>query len=83
MQETEKIWMNGELVDWADAKVHVGATGSTTDPGCSRGSAATRRRTGRRSSAFTTTFSGSRTRPRVLYMDLPYSVDELRTPRTS
>ena len=23
MQETEKIWMNGELVDWADAKVHV------------------------------------------------------------
>ena len=24
VQETEKIWMNGELVDWADAKVHVG-----------------------------------------------------------
>ena len=24
MQETEKIWMNGELVDWADAKIHVG-----------------------------------------------------------
>ncbi len=23
MQEAEKIWMNGELVDWADAKVHV------------------------------------------------------------
>ncbi len=23
MQETEKIWMNGELVDWADAKIHV------------------------------------------------------------
>ena len=27
MQETEKIWMNGELVDWADARVHVGAHG--------------------------------------------------------
>ena len=25
MQETEKIWFNGELVDWADAKIHVGA----------------------------------------------------------
>ena len=25
--ETEKIWMNGELVDWADAKIHVGAHG--------------------------------------------------------
>ena len=24
MQETAKIWMNGELVDWADATVHVG-----------------------------------------------------------
>ena len=27
MRETEKIWMNGELVDWADAKVHVGVHG--------------------------------------------------------
>ena len=24
---TEKIWMNGELVDWDDAKIHVGAHG--------------------------------------------------------
>ena len=27
MQATEKIWMNGELVDWDDARVHVGAHG--------------------------------------------------------
>ena len=27
MQETSKIWMNGELVDWADARVHVGTHG--------------------------------------------------------
>jgi branched-chain amino acid aminotransferase len=27
VQETEKIWMNGELVDWADATVHVGTHG--------------------------------------------------------
>ena len=27
MRETEKIWMNGELVDWADATVHVGTHG--------------------------------------------------------
>ena len=27
MHETEKIWMNGEFVDWADAKVHVGVHG--------------------------------------------------------
>src|SRR4030095_17149352 len=27
VRETEKIWMNGELVDWADARIHVGAHG--------------------------------------------------------
>jgi hypothetical protein len=27
MIATEKIWMNGDLVDWADAKIHVGAHG--------------------------------------------------------
>ena len=27
VQATEKIWMNGELVDWDDARVHVGAHG--------------------------------------------------------
>src|SRR3954463_7951004 len=27
MRETDKIWMNGELVDWADARIHVGAHG--------------------------------------------------------
>jgi branched-chain amino acid aminotransferase len=27
MQPTEKIWMNGELVDWDDARIHVGAHG--------------------------------------------------------
>ena len=27
MLETETIWMNGEFIDWADAKIHVGAHG--------------------------------------------------------
>ena len=27
MRETEKIWFNGELIDWADAKIHVGSHG--------------------------------------------------------
>jgi branched-chain amino acid aminotransferase len=27
VRETDKIWMNGELVDWADATVHVGVHG--------------------------------------------------------
>ena len=27
MRETETIWMNGEFIDWADAKIHVGVHG--------------------------------------------------------
>src|SRR5437879_5620007 len=27
MQELDKIWMNGELVDWADARIHVASHG--------------------------------------------------------
>jgi branched-chain amino acid aminotransferase len=27
MQATDKIWRNGEFVDWADATVHIGAHG--------------------------------------------------------
>ena len=27
MRETEKIWFNGELVDWGDARIHVGSHG--------------------------------------------------------
>src|SRR5438045_2930690 len=27
MQPTEQIWMNGELVPWDDARIHVGAHG--------------------------------------------------------
>ena len=37
MQETEKIWMNGELVDWADARVHVGVHGLHYGSGRLRG----------------------------------------------
>jgi branched-subunit amino acid aminotransferase/4-amino-4-deoxychorismate lyase len=44
MRETEKIWMNGELVDWDDARIHVGAHGLHYGSGCSRASARTRRR---------------------------------------
>ena len=40
MQATEKIWMNGELVDWDDARIHVGAHGLHYGSGVFEGSAA-------------------------------------------
>ena len=45
MRETEKIWMNGELVAWDDARIHVGTHGLHYGSECSRESGRTRRRT--------------------------------------
>ena len=63
MQETEKIWMNGELVDWADAKIHVGVHGLHYGTGVFEGIRCydTPRRA-RRSSASASTFSACTTR---------------------
>ena len=61
MQETAKIWMNGELVDWADATVHVGVHGLHYGTGVFEGIRATRPRTGRPCSGSPTTCSGSTT----------------------
>jgi branched-chain amino acid aminotransferase len=79
MQETDKIWMNGELVDWADARVHVGTHGLHYGSGVfegircyetSRGPAVFRLR------EHLERFESS---AKVLYMDLPYSTEELRS----
>ena len=78
MQETEKIWMNGELVDWADAKVHVGAHGLHYGSGVFEGIRCYETRAARPSSACTTTCERLENSAKVLYMDLPYSVEELR-----
>ena len=78
VQATEKIWMNGEFVDWADARSTSARTGSTTAPGCSRGSAPTRRPRARPFSASASTSSGSHDSAKILYMEIPYSVEELR-----
>ena len=78
MQETEKIWMNGELVDWADAKVHIGAHGLHYGTGVFEGVRCYD--TPRGPSVFRLRDHLQRLADsaRLLYMDLPYSVDELR-----
>ncbi len=62
MQETKKIWMNGELVDWADAKVHVGVHGLHYGSGVFEGIRCYDTRKGRRSSGSASTCSVSTTR---------------------
>ena len=62
MQETNKIWMNGELVDWADATVHVGVHGLHYGSGVFEGIRAYETPRERPSSASASTSSGSSSR---------------------
>ncbi len=79
MRETEKIWMNGELVDWADAKVHVGAHGLHYGTGIFEGIRCYE--TERGSSVFRLTDHLQRLQnsAQLLNMELGYSLAELRT----
>jgi branched-chain amino acid aminotransferase len=79
VRETEKIWMNGELVDWADARVHVGAHGLHYGSGVFEGIRAYE--TAKGSAVFRLTEHLKRldNSARLLNMELPYSVEELRS----
>jgi branched-chain amino acid aminotransferase len=79
MQETEKIWMNGELVDWADAKVHVGAHGLHYGSGVFEGIRAYETPKGAAVFRLTEHMQRLRNSAQLLYMDIPYSVEELRS----
>ena len=77
MQETRKIWMNGELVDWADATIHVGTHGLHYGSGVFEGIRAYE--TDQRPAVFRLTEHMQRLHDsaKLLYLELPYSVDEL------
>jgi len=74
---TPKIWMNGELVDWADAKVHVLTHTLHYGTGVFEGIRAYE--TDRGPAVFRLTEHMERlvNSARILLMDLPYTVDEL------
>jgi branched-chain amino acid aminotransferase len=78
VQETNKIWMNGELVDWADATIHVGTHGLHYGSGVFEGIRAYE--TDRGTAVFRLREHMQRLHDsaKLLYMDIPYSVDELR-----
>jgi branched-chain amino acid aminotransferase len=78
MRETSKIWMNGELVEWADATVHVGTHGLHYGSGVFEGIRAYE--TGRGTAIFRLEEHLRRLEnsAKLLYMELPYTVEELR-----
>ena len=77
MQETEKIWMNGELVDWADAKVHVGVHGLHYGSGVFEGIRCYDTPKGPAVFRLGDHMQRLQNSARLLYMQIPYSADEL------
>jgi branched-chain amino acid aminotransferase len=77
VQETEKIWMNGELVDWADAKVHVGVHGLHYGSGVFEGIRCYDTPKGPAVFRLREHMQRLQNSAQLLHMQIPYSVDEL------
>ncbi len=78
MRETEKIWMNGELVDWGDATIHVGAHALHYGSGVFEGIRAYETPSGTAVFRLTDHLERLHASARLLQMELPYSVEDLR-----
>jgi branched-chain amino acid aminotransferase len=78
MQETAKIWMNGELVDWADATVHVGVHGLHYGSGVFEGIRAYETPRGPAVFRLSDHLQRLSNSARLLHMQLPYTIEELR-----
>ena len=78
MQATEKIWMNGELIDWDDAKIHVGAHGLHYGTGVFEGIRCYDTPQGPAVFRLTDHLERFANSAKLLYMQLPFSPDELR-----
>src|SRR5436853_3956760 len=78
MRETEKIWMNGELVPWDDARIHVGTHGLHYGSGVFEGIRAYETPNGTAVFRLTDHLKRLENSAKLLGMDLRFSVDELR-----
>jgi branched-chain amino acid aminotransferase len=78
VQETEKIWMNGDLIDWADAKVHVGVHGLHYGSGVFEGIRCYDTPKGPAVFRLDEHLQRLHNSAKLLYMDIPYSVADLK-----
>jgi len=79
VRETEKIWMNGELVDWADARIHVGAHGLHYGSGVFEGIRAYETAKGTAVFRLSEHLKRLDNSAKLLNMQLPFSIEELRS----
>ena len=78
MQATEKIWMNGELVDWDDARIHVGAHGLHYGSGVFEGIRCYDTPKGPAVFRLTDHMQRLHNSARLINMEIPYSVGDLK-----
>lgn len=78
MRETDKIWMNGDLVDWGDARIHVAAHGLHYGSGVFEGIRCYETENGPAVFRLTDHLVRLHDSARLLHMELPHSVEELR-----
>ena len=79
MQATEKIWFNGELVDWADAKIHIASHGLHYGSGVFEGIRCYDTPGGPAVFRLIEHLERLENSAKLLYMDLPYTVEEIRS----
>jgi branched-chain amino acid aminotransferase len=77
MEPTEKIWLNGELVDWEDATVHVGVHALHYGSGVFEGIRCYETPRGPAVFRLTDHMKRLEMSARLIYMTLPHSVEEL------
>jgi branched-chain amino acid aminotransferase len=77
MEATGKIWMNGELVDWADATIHVGTHGLHYGTGVFEGIRCYETPQGPAIFRLSDHMQRFLESAKLLYMEIPYSLEEL------
>ncbi len=78
MKATDKIWMSGELVDWADAKVHIGVHGLHYGTGVFEGIRCYETETGPAVFRLTDHLKRLHNSARLIQMEIPYSIAEIQ-----
>lgn len=78
IKEVEKIWFNGKLVDWRDAKVHVLTHGLHYGTGIFEGIRAYETRKGTAVFRLTDHLKRFFRSAKIYFMEIPFALDELR-----
>jgi branched-chain amino acid aminotransferase len=78
IQEVSKIWFNGKLVNWHDAKIHVLTHGLHYGTGVFEGIRAYETKRGTAVFRLTDHLKRFYRSAKIYFMEMPYSLDELR-----